>query len=86
MSGFIPKRMCVQILGLQDVDGVEQKLFVELRQQQVTVKAISRLVDESYTAQHAAHTFFYGTRAQSHTSSSPKSSTVSFLPFSVTPT
>jgi hypothetical protein len=48
MTGFIPKRMCVQIVNLQDVDGVEQKLYIELRRQQVDVKAITRLVDESY--------------------------------------
>jgi hypothetical protein len=48
MSGFIPNRTCVQVLNLQDVDGVEQLLYVELRRMGVDVKAVVRLEDESY--------------------------------------
>jgi hypothetical protein len=48
MSGFIPNRTCVQVLNLQDVDGVEQLLYVELRRKGVSVKAVVRLVDDSY--------------------------------------
>ena len=48
MSGFIPNRMCVQVVNLQDVDGVEQLLYVELRKSGVEVRAVVRLVDESY--------------------------------------
>jgi hypothetical protein len=48
MAGFIANRMCAQVFGLQDVDGVEQLLYIELRKHGVAVKAIARLVDESY--------------------------------------
>ncbi len=47
MSGF-PNRTCVQVVNLQDVYGVEQLLYVELRRKGVDVKAVVRLVDESY--------------------------------------
>ena len=35
-------------MNLQDVDGVEQLLYVELRRMGVDVKAVVRFVDESY--------------------------------------
>ncbi len=48
MSGFIPNRTCVQVVNLQDVDGVAHLLYVELRRKGVDVKAVVRLVVESY--------------------------------------
>jgi hypothetical protein len=48
MSGFIPNRTCVQVVNLQDVDGVAHLLYVESRRKGVDVKAVVRLVVESY--------------------------------------